>query len=243
MNKSENTVSFLKEELNEWNEVLVNASISEILSFVVSKIPGKKVFSTSFGIEDQLITHYIADFSENIEIFTLDTGRNFEQTYEVFQRTANKYKKLSIKTYFPNPADIEKYVAENGINGFYDSVEKRKQCCFVRKIIPLNEALQDSKVWITGVRAEQSENRQEMQLLEWDEAHQLIKVNPLLHYTLKEVEEEVDLHNIPVNSLYKKGYLSIGCAPCTRALESGEPFRAGRWWWEGGKKECGLHVK
>src|SRR5690606_31192700 len=142
----------------------------------------------------------------------------------------------------PEEEDIMEYVANNGINGFYDSIEKRKSCCYIRKVKPLQKAIKGAGLWITGLRAEQSQNRENMEFLEWDEANQLVKYNPLLHYTLKQVEEEINEYKVPVNSLYKKGFLSIGCAPCTRVLTEGEDFRAGRWWWENGKKECGLHI-
>ena len=160
----------------------------------------------------------------------------------MFQKTLDKYPSLTIRTYYPEESDIQQYVNNYGINGFYDSIENRKACCHIRKVKPLQRAISGVSLWITGLRAEQSANRESMLFLEWDEANQLIKFNPLLHYTLKEVEAEIKLHNIPINSLYRRGYLSIGCAPCTRALAEGEDFRAGRWWWENGKKECGLHI-
>ena len=229
-------------KLDYYNQVISDMSLDEAITFVLDTIDGKKVFSTSFGIEDQLLTHYIVPHTDKVEVFTLDTGRQFNETYEVFQKTLNKYPSLTIKTYYPEESDIQQYVNNYGINGFYDSVENRKACCHIRKVKPLQRAIAGANLWITGLRAEQSANRESMQFLEWDEANQLIKFNPLLHYTLKEVEVEVELHNIPINSLYKRGYLSIGCAPCTRALGDGEDFRAGRWWWENGKKECGLHI-
>lgn len=231
-----------KENITQWNETLNELSLEETIQLVLNHAEGKVVFSTSFGIEDQLLTHYINPFFDKVEVFTLDTGRQFNETYEVLQKTQSKYPNLAIKAYFPEEADIQAYYQKSGVNGFYNSVEERKQCCFIRKVKPLNRALQGASVWITGLRAEQSANRESMQFLEWDDEHQLVKFNPLLHYSLQEVENEVNQNNIPINSLYKKGFLSIGCAPCTRALEPGEDFRAGRWWWENGKKECGLHI-
>ncbi len=231
-----------QETLNDWNEQINQLSLEESIALVLKHAEGKIVFSTSFGIEDQVITHYLNPHYDKVEFFTLDTGRQFNETYEVFQKTQSKYSKLKIKTYYPEEADIQEYYQKSGVNGFYNSIEERKQCCFIRKVKPLNKALQGASVWITGLRAEQSANRESMRFLEWDADHQLIKFNPLLHFTLKEVEAEVEQYNIPINSLYKKGFLSIGCAPCTRALELGEEFRAGRWWWENGKKECGLHI-
>lgn len=230
------------EKLKYLNKEIENKSLDEAIAIVLKEIKGRKVFSTSFGIEDQLITHYLVSYLEDVEVFTLDTGRQFNETYEVFQKTLNKYPGLKISTFFPAEEDIKVYVDNNGINGFYDSIEKRKACCYVRKVKPLQRAIDGAALWITGLRAEQSQNRGQMDFLEWDEANNLIKFNPLLHYTLKEVEQLVVEYNIPLNSLYRKGYLSIGCAPCTRALAEGEDFRAGRWWWENGKKECGLHI-
>ncbi|WP_417350533.1 phosphoadenylyl-sulfate reductase [Flavobacterium alkalisoli] len=230
------------ERLKYLNKELQGKSIEDAIAFVVQNIEGKKVFSTSFGIEDQLLTHYMVPYHNQVSVFTLDTGRQFNETYEVFHKTQKKYPSLIIETYFPDEQDVKEYVSVNGINGFYDSIEKRKSCCHIRKVKPLQRAIKGADLWITGLRAEQSQNREEMEFLEWDEVNQLIKFNPLLHYSLKQVEQEVNQFNVPINSLYKKGFLSIGCAPCTRALAEGEDFRAGRWWWENGKKECGLHI-
>lgn len=232
-----------KENLDFWNERLKGFTLSEILKLVlVNGFNGKIVFSTSFGIEDQVLTHYLNQFTEQLEVFTLDTGRQFNETYEVFQKTQSKYPNLKIKTYYPEEKDIQEYYQNSGVNGFYNSIEERKSCCFIRKVKPLQKALSGANLWITGLRAEQSPNRGKMQFLEWDEQYNLIKFNPLLNYTLDILENEVETNNIPLNSLYKKGFLSIGCQPCTRALLPGEDFRAGRWWWENGKKECGLHL-
>lgn len=198
------------------------------------------VFSTSFGKEDQVITHELTKFKNQISIFTLDTGRLFEETYEVFHRTISKYK-IQIDTFYPNQDSVQKLVTEKGPYSFYDSVENRKECCFIRKIEPLKRAIKNKKIWITGLRKEQSENRSDMQMVEWDEANQIIKIHPIFNWTEKEVDDFVSENNIPVNALHKKGFPSIGCSPCTRAVEAGEDFRAGRWWWETSKKECGLH--
>lgn len=232
-----------KHNLKEWNAFLENLTIEEAIAQVVENTIGKKVFSTSFGIEDQLVAHFIAPFYKEVTTFTLDTGRQFNETYEVFQKTQTKYKQLNIITYFPLESDIQNYVSTNGVNGFYDSVEKRKECCFIRKVKPLQSAIANAQLWITGVRAAQSTNRNSMEFLEFDEANQIIKFNPLLHFTLQEVEAQISLYKIPISALYAKGYVSIGCAPCTKAIAPGEDFRAGRWWWEQGKKECGLHAK
>lgn len=221
---------------------LLSKNLSERIQFITSYFAGEKiVFSTSFGQEDQAITHAIASTNSTIEIFTLDTGRQFQESYELMDLTIKKYS-LSLKTYFPSTPAVEKLVAEKGFNSFYTSVENRKECCFVRKMEPLNRALQGAKVWITGLRAEQSENRADMPIVEWDENRQLFKINPLIDWSFETLEKYLVEHKIPQNPLHKKGFVSIGCAPCTRAIAEGEHPRAGRWWWESSQKECGLHA-
>ena len=215
-------------------------SIEETLAFLANEYQGKVVFSTSFGQEDQLITALIAKNDLPITIFTLDTGRLFQETYDVFHKTQKKYKK-EIKVYFPEASAVEKLMETKGPNSFYDSVENRKECCFIRKVAPLNKALKGNAIWITGLRAEQSENRNSLDLFEYDAHFDIIKFNPLLKWTLKEVEDYLEKNNVPQNALHKKGFVSIGCAPCTRAISEGEDIRAGRWWWESSHKECGLH--
>lgn len=198
------------------------------------------VFSTSFGKEDQVITHLLSQTDLGLTYFTLDTGRLFEETYEVANKTLNRYE-VKIQTYYPNTENIEILTSEKGFYSFYDSVENRKECCFVRKIEPLKRAIKGKDLWITGLRKEQSENRTDMNELEWDEANQIVKFHPIFFWTEKEVDDFIEKENIPINVLHKKGFPSIGCSPCTRAIEEGEDFRAGRWWWENSKKECGLH--
>ena len=221
---------------------ILSKNLSERIQFITSYFAGEKiVFSTSFGQEDQAITHAIASTNSAFEIFTLDTGRQFQESYELMDLTIKKYS-LSLKTYFPSTPAVEKLVAEKGFNSFYTSVENRKECCFVRKMEPLNRALQGAKVWITGLRAEQSENRADMPIIEWDENRQLFKINPLIDWSFETLEKYLVEHKIPQNPLHKKGFVSIGCAPCTRAIAEGEHPRAGRWWWENSQKECGLHA-
>ena len=215
-------------------------SIEETLAFLANEYQNKVVFSTSFGQEDQVITALIAKNDLPITIFTLDTGRLFQETYDVFHKTLKKCKK-EIKVYFPEADAVEKLLEAKGPNSFYDSVENRKECCFIRKVAPLTNALKGNEIWITGLRAEQSENRNDLQEFEYDEKFQLIKYNPLLKWTLKEVEDYLEKNNVPQNVLHKQGFVSIGCAPCTRAISPGEDIRAGRWWWESSHKECGLH--
>jgi phosphoadenosine phosphosulfate reductase len=201
------------------------------------------VFSTSLGYEDQVITHLIFSESLTIDVFTLDTGRIFPETYSVLNSTLERYKK-EIKVYYPNTEKVEDLVTKKGPFSFYESIENRKECCHIRKVEPLKRALKGYTIWITGIRAEQSGNRENMPIAEWDEANKIIKVHPLLHWTFDEVKSFISKHNIPYNPLHDKGFVSIGCQPCTRAIKEGEDFRAGRWWWEdNSKKECGLHSK
>ncbi len=219
---------------------LASLSASEGLRWVSSQFSGSARFSSALGLEDQVITHLIGTQKLDIKIFTLDTGRLFQESYDLLDLTRKTYNQ-PIHTYFPQAAAVEKLVTEKGPNSFYNSVDNRKECCHIRKVEPLKRALNGATVWITGVRADQSANRGTMQLVEWDESYQVIKYNPLLTWTEKNVAEFIEINKIPVNTLHKKGYPSIGCAPCTRAILPGEDFRAGRWWWESSNKECGLH--
>ncbi|WP_353136606.1 phosphoadenylyl-sulfate reductase [Pseudopedobacter sp.] len=228
---------------NEIKEIIKGLSAEESLAVLAREFAGDIVFSTSFGWEDQVISHMI--FSENlpIDVFTLDTGRLFTETYYVWNRTLETYQK-PIHTFYPDAQLLQNFVTEKGPNSFYESVENRKTCCGIRKVEPLNRALKDKKIWITGIRAEQSPNRTDMEWVEWDEAHQLVKVHPIFSWTLEDVKAYVSSNHIPYNPLHDKGFPSIGCSPCTRAVAPGEDFRAGRWWWEDqSKKECGLHSK
>ncbi|QIH39331.1 phosphoadenylyl-sulfate reductase [Flavobacterium sp. Sr18] len=217
-------------------------SIDETLTFLADEFKDKVVFSTSFGQEDQVITDLIGKNNLPITIFTLDTGRLFQETYDVFHKTLKKYQ-IDIKTYFPETSAVEELLNQKGPNSFYESVENRKECCFIRKVAPLTKALKGNSIWITGLRAEQSENRNDLDLFEYDEKFDIIKFNPLLKWTLEEVQKYLDDNNVPQNALHKQGFVSIGCAPCTRAIVPGEDIRAGRWWWESSHKECGLHQK
>ncbi len=214
----------------------------EALSFLVNEFPGQITFSSSFSIEDQVIAHQILSNNIPVSIFTLDTGRLFAETYSVWSSTNEKYG-AKIKAYYPDRALLENYLTDKGPNAFYDSVDNRKQCCYIRKVEPLKRALAGNAVWVTGLRAEHSPERKDLQLVEWDNGNKIIKYNPLLWWPTEELRTYISEHNVPYNILHDKGFVSIGCAPCTRAIKPGEDFRAGRWWWEEeGKKECGLHV-
>ena len=216
-------------------------SLPELLQELVQMFPGKIAFSTSLSYEDQVITHHIFSNDLPIRVFTLDTGRIFPESYSVLNSTRERYKK-NIEVYFPDFKSVEKLVTQKGPSSFYDSLENRKECCSIRKVEPLNRALQGVECWITGLRSEHSENRKALPIVDFDEQRQIQKVNPLANWSLDEVKAEIKKYNIPYNVLHDKGFVSIGCQPCTRAIKEGEDFRAGRWWWEEqSKKECGLH--
>lgn len=233
----------MNETLASLNAAIEGKSEIESLAILAELFPGEVVFSTSLGYEDQVISDLILKNNINIGIFTLDTGRLFAETYMTLQKTNNRYD-TKIKVYYPQTDAVENLVSTKGPLSFYESIENRKECCFIRKVEPLNRALKGAKIWVTGIRAEQSGNRHDMPRLEWDEAHQLFKFHPILHWSFEEVKQYVKSNGIPYNPLHDKGFVSIGCAPCTRAIQEGEDFRAGRWWWEDeSKKECGLHAK
>jgi phosphoadenosine phosphosulfate reductase len=216
--------------------------LTEFLSLLARQFPGQVTFSTSFSFEDQVVAHEILSHGLPISVFTLDTGRLFAETYSVWNSTNEKYAS-NVKAYYPDNTSLEQFVQEKGPNAFYESVENRKKCCFIRKVEPLKRALKGNAIWITGLRAEHSPDRNNLATVEWDEGNQIIKYNPLLHWTTEQVRKYIDDNNVPYNPLHDKGFVSIGCAPCTRAIRPGEDFRAGRWWWEdAAKKECGLHV-
>jgi phosphoadenosine phosphosulfate reductase len=216
--------------------------LGQRLSSVRDTIRGRIVFTTSFGIEDQAIAHTIFRQGLAVEVVTLDTGRLFPETYELWARTERRYRRR-IPAFYPNRVALEGLVARQGINGFYSGVENRRACCAVRKVDPLRRALSGAAAWITGVRADQSDERTGTSFAGADPTHQLVKVNPLFDWTREQVVAFVRDRDVPYNSLHDKGFLSIGCAPCTRAVTAGESERSGRWWWEReGEKECGLHV-
>jgi phosphoadenosine phosphosulfate reductase len=217
--------------------------LTKRLATVRSFVPGRIVFTTSFGLEDQAITHAIFRQGFGIDVVTLDTGRLFGETYEVWAQTERQYGRL-IPAYFPDRLSLESMVASQGIHGFYNSVEARHECCAIRKVEPLQRALAGAAAWVTGLRADQSDERVGICFALVDSHHQLIKINPLFDWTREQVLSFVRERGIPYNSLHDQGFASIGCAPCTRAIAPGEPERAGRWWWEHEqKKECGLHCR
>jgi len=199
-------------------------------------------FSTSFSFEDQSLTHVIAREKLPVRLFTLDTGRLFGETHKVHQQTCERYG-LAIETYHPDAEKIQEWVAVHGIDGFYTSVENRKACCALRKVEPLGRALKGVDIWISGLRHEHSDTRRELGCVEWDSIHNVVKLYPLIDVKADDLWIFIRTENIPYNALHDKGFPSIGCAPCTRAVAPGEPSRAGRWWWEQqGTQECGLHI-
>ncbi|WP_236975763.1 phosphoadenylyl-sulfate reductase [Membranihabitans maritimus] len=222
------------------NDILGKTGPIEALQWLSEHSSFNVTFSTSFGQEDQVITDMIFKNDLDVNVFTLDTGRLFQETYDVHGLTLKKYKK-SIDVFYPLHESVESMIKEKGPNSFYDSIENRKQCCNIRKIEPLSRALKPFNVWVTGLRSTQSKNRSLLKRFQYDPKFDIIKFNPILDWNLEEVEKYLDTHRVPQNRLHKKGYISIGCEPCTRAISPGEDIRAGRWWWETSKKECGLH--
>jgi phosphoadenosine phosphosulfate reductase len=230
-----------KDVVNELNSKFSGTTPEKILEYFLDCYDGRIALSSSLSLEDQILTDMIVKINPKTRIFTLDTGRLFPETYDLIDRTNCKYG-INIEIFFPNYVDVQDMVNTEGVNLFYESVEKRKKCCHIRKIEPLRRAFAGLDVWICGLRKEQSVTRRDMQSVEWDEGNSLLKLNPLIEWTEQQVRDYIKLHNVPYNRLHDNGFPSIGCQPCTRAVEPGEDIRAGRWWWElPSHKECGLH--
>lgn len=225
------------------NRQFENESIEVMLSYFFERYAGRIGLASSYGAEDQVLTDIVLKLDPTIKIFTLDTGRLSEETYTVMDQTNRKYG-ISVDVFCPDKTALEELYKTQGINGFKESVENRKECCRVRKMEPLRRALEGLEVWITGLRRAQSPTRESMRLVEWDENNKLIKLNPLIEWDEEQVWDYIKTHKVPYNALHTQGYPSIGCAPCTRAIREGEELRAGRWWWENPEhKECGLHLR
>ncbi|MHC1703671.1 MAG: phosphoadenylyl-sulfate reductase [Tenuifilaceae bacterium] len=225
----------------ELSNKLSEKSFNEILAWFLNEYKGRIALSSSLGAEDQVLTDMIMKIAPDTKIFTLDTGRLFCETYELIEKTSLRYK-FKMEIFFPDSEKVQLMVAQKGINLFYQSVENRKECCHIRKIEPLKRAFKGLDVWICGLRKDQSTTRTQNQMIEWDEANGLIKLNPLIDWTEKQVWDYIKQNNVPYNTLHDKGYPSIGCQPCTREVFPSEDVRAGRWWWENAdSKECGLH--
>ncbi|MBP5366407.1 MAG: phosphoadenylyl-sulfate reductase [Bacteroidales bacterium] len=228
-------------DIEALNKRFENASVTEVLTHFLSEYKGEIGLSSSLSYEDQVLTHLICQIDKTAKIFTLDTGRFFPETYTLIDKTNLRYG-IKLQVYFPDYQNVQKMVNEHGINLFYDSIENRHLCCQIRKIEPLKRALHGLKVWITGLRRSQSVTRKDMQLVEYDADDNIIKLNPLINWSEEDVIRFVKANNVPYNKLHDKGFPSIGCQPCTRAVEPGEDIRSGRWWWENPEhRECGLH--
>lgn len=232
-----------KEKIARWNEELREATAQDTIRYFLDEFGDTITLSTSMGAEDQVITDMVVQIDPSVRIFTLDTGRLFQETYDLIDQTNEKYG-IQIEVIFPDYQQVEKMVKEKGMNLFYHSVENRKLCCGIRKVEPLKRAFKGMDGWICGLRKDQSVSRFFSQKVEWDEQNQLVKINPLIDWTEKDTWNYIHENQVPYNSLHDKGYASIGCLPCTRPIKPGEDFRAGRWWWEDEEqKECGLHKR
>jgi phosphoadenosine phosphosulfate reductase len=228
-------------KLEQLQKEFAGLPAAEILALTARTFPGDVVFASSLGLEDQVITDMICRQNLDIQIFTLDTGRLFNESLDLLARTEAAYG-IRIQVYFPDAAAVEKLVAERGINLFLESVENRRHCCGVRKVEPLRRALRGRAAWICGLRREQSPTRSGLEVIEDDQVNGLIKINPLLDWTEAQVREYAQDAQVPYNPLHDRGFASIGCACCTRAIPPGADPRSGRWWWESPEhKECGLH--
>lgn len=233
----------MQAQIEELQNLSLNKTPQEVIKFFLEKYGDRIAFSNSLGAEDQVITDMIAKIDKSTKIFTLDTGRLFPETFDLIDRSSKRYN-ISIQVYFPDAHQVEEMVKEKGVNLFFESIENRKLCCHIRKIEPLKRAFKSLDVWICGLRRDQSVTRTDIQMIEWDEANGLIKLNPIVDWTENQVWKYIKANNVPYNRLHDKGFPSVGCQPCTRAIEAGEDLRAGRWWWENPEtKECGLHAK
>ena len=236
---------FTKKEdyVNELNNRFSAETTENFLRFLIKDFGENIALSSSLGPEDQVLTDMMVKINKNSRIFTLDTGRLFPETYSLLDRT-NIHFGIKIRVYFPDLHNIEEMVSSEGVNLFYENIEKRKLCCRFRKLEPLSRAFAGLEAWVCGLRREQSVTRHDMKLVEWDNANNLIKINPLINWTEKQVWEYIHKHGVPYNTLHDSGFPSIGCQPCTRAVKKGDDARSGRWWWESPEhRECGLHKK
>jgi phosphoadenosine phosphosulfate reductase len=213
------------------------------LTEIVRAAPGRIAFSTSLGLEDQAVLHGLAQIGAEVDVFTLDTGRHFPETLETLAESERRYR-LRIRVVAPDTSELEKLVARDGVLGFRLSVEARKACCEVRKVQPLRRALAGAAGWITGLRRSQSAGRAVVPFAAWNDTYGLVKVNPIADWSSEQLHAYIDANDVPVSPLHARGFPSIGCQPCTRAIRPGEDMRAGRWWWENEDgKECGLHAR
>lgn len=225
------------------NAEFIGQSPEKALEYFLNAFPSSSALSSSLSYEDQAITDMMVKIRKDARIFTLDTGRQFPETYDLIDRTNMQYG-IKIEVFFPDFHKVQEMVRKHGINLFYDSVELRHLCCNIRKVEPLGRALEGVEVWISGLRREQSVTRASMQMVEYDAVDKVIKLNPLILWTEQQVKDYVKANGVPYNKLHNQGFPSIGCQPCTRAVKPGEDIRAGRWWWEDpDHRECGLHSR
>jgi len=233
-------LSITADQVSEWNQRYASLHALDVVQLASRWFAPQLALASSFGPEDLVLMHFALQLAQKPEIFVLDTGRLPPETYDLIERWRLRHD-ISFRFYYPDPAALEPFVAAHGPNAFYESAERRKQCCQIRKVQPLKRALQGKKAWLTGLRREQSQARSGVDLFVLDEVDR-IKISPLIGWTRQDVWDYIKTHNLPYNPLHDKGYASIGCAPCSRAIEAHEDERAGRWWWEDqSHKECGLH--
>lgn len=232
-----------EEQAAAWSRELAGASAAQILQWAARTFGGRIAFASSLGVEDQALTHLIAGETPGLTVFTLDTGRLFPESYDLLAQTERRYG-LKVRVYFPESDEVEQLVNAHGVDAYRKSVELRKECCRVRKVLPLRRALSGLQAWVCGLRREQAVTRREMAPVEWDAGNGLYKINPLADWTERQTWDFVKANNVPYHALHDRGFPSIGCACCTRAVQPGEDVRAGRWWWESPEhKECGLHAR
>ncbi len=237
-----NKLGFKKIDLVRLNDEFREKSPNAVLEHVFKSIRSPKILlASSLSIEDQVLTDMVLKIDSKARIFFIDTGRHFQETYDLMETNMKKYH-FNYEVYAPERQDIEKAVSELGPNFFYESVELRKRCCEIRKVKPLQRALSTVDAWICGLRREQSATRQDIEIFEWDETNSIYKINPIAYWNEEQVWGYIKSEGVPYNNLYNKDFCSIGCQPCTRSVGNGEDVRSGRWWWEDpDKKECGLH--
>jgi phosphoadenosine phosphosulfate reductase len=236
---SENVAS---SDVSALAEKFATADPETILKWSIETYHPRLSLACSFGAEDMVLVDMLSKIAPRAKVFSLDTGRLPPETYELMATVQRKYHNLDLQILYPQTEAVQNMVQSKGINLFYDSVENRKLCCHVRKVEPLQRALAGLDAWITGIRRDQTANRSTMQVVEWDGANNLVKINPLINWSWEQVWRYIRQNFVPYNALHDRNYPSIGCAPCTRAVQAGEDPRAGRWWWEQGNQECGLHV-
>ncbi len=234
-------MKYTAKDIEALNQRFEKSAPEEVLRHFMDVFGDRIALSSSLSIEDQTLADMMLKINPQARIFTLDTGRLFPETYQLIDKTNLRYH-IKMEVFCPQTENLQQFVREQGINPFYESIEKRHACCEVRKLEPLRRAFQNLDAWVCGLRQAQSVTRSDMQLVEWDERHGLLKINPLIHWSEEQVWDYIKANHVPYNSLHDKGYPSIGCEPCTRAIQPGEDIRAGRWWWESPEhRECGLH--